>query len=149
MRIIGTAIIFALITSTAACTAPTSDDDETNSATRSDGTCAAPEGSYLIQMSERANGTCGDLPEVIVTVGGEASGGSGGASDCEYHSTWSENGCRLMLDYTCETSPGVLYTQKGTLTWNASGSRATGIVNVSLRGDLSCFSAYNATWIRQ
>ena len=144
-------VVAALSLSTVACTAPTSEDDDASaSATRSDGTCAAPEGSYLIQMTERAGGTCGDIGEVITVVGADANAGTIDIDECENHTTWSENGCRLTLDYACPTSPGVVTSQRGTLTWNASATRASGVVAFTVSGrGIYCSSTYNATWSRQ
>lgn len=114
--------------------------------------CAAPTGSYLVTMHERAGGTCGRMPEQVVIMGGEVDGdGDGDTSGCVNKSTYSETGCRLQVDTSCpDPTTGALVSLRGSLSWDASGGYATGVLGMRIQDyGGTCLSTYDATWERQ
>lgn len=111
--------------------------------------CAARSGAYVLQLKQRT-GNCGAVSDQVVIVSGSAQ--SEPPDGCTGGSQYTANNCDGDLDVTCPVKPSGTTRTKGHVEWNADGSRATGIVQLTVfspNGSVACDSTYDATYQRQ
>lgn len=117
-------------------------------------TCSAQDrtGTYLMHFVERANGTCGAVPDAL----GVLDASDAPASGCTItEEVWSADKCDLTRTIVCDdvgnqtTSYGTGFTTQTT----DDGSRLSGTLTMDVRdlytGETICVSAYDVTAVRQ
>lgn len=109
-------------------------------------------GTYLVQYRERPNGTCGPIPDTVVS---EASATLMGITCTVVSEDISSDQCDIDRTLTCNDSAnGVSFTMVGSSTQvNDDASRLEGIVTITLRdnssGQTVCTGTYDVTWTRE
>ena len=104
--------------------------------------CAKRSGTFVSSFTEKV-GTCG----AYRTIAGSddqtetyAYQPSAPSAPCAGAFTYSANNCAQTIETSCpSTDPGTTLTTRGTLTWNESGTKATGDLEVSTS---KCKSTY-------
>lgn len=97
--------------------------------------------------SRERSGTCGPVPETIVSFDDE-----GGRSECTYRRQGDVTSCRVEQDFTCPIVgfPGQTVTSRGVITWAAGGRSASGTMSMEIRDGvtLQCLSTYDVTYMK-
>lgn len=100
--------------------------------------CKERAGTYDVKYTVRG-GNCGSIPQQTVTIGGDAGAGS---SACAAKPTVSADNCSVTVDTSCPDGT----TSHGTITWDASGSSATGALQLT---SPICTGTYDVTYTRR
>jgi hypothetical protein len=105
--------------------------------------CAARSGTIVAKYTERV-GTCGPLKNVAgsdQTTSTYASLPMAPAAPCAGTIRYSTDNCEDTYDTSCPSvDPKATYTTRGTITWNAEGTVATGDLEVATP---TCKSTYS------
>lgn len=110
-----------------------------------DGTCDQRSGTYIARYTERS-GNCGPVPEQVDTITVQPVAPE---PPCSGTISYSADNCQVTFEATCpETGLGLDWssTTDGKVTWNASASKGSGIVQIVLtnaNGGIECQSTYN------
>jgi hypothetical protein len=124
---------------------PSADSD--GGATR----CADRTGSYVARFVEQS-GTCGPLPDQVLTIQSTQSGQAVPAG-CTGTVTPSSDNCTVQVDMTCPGEPGTHVTQQGQATWSTDASSGSATLQVSTSvdadGSVTCSSSYAVSYTRQ
>jgi hypothetical protein len=111
------------------------------------GICAQRSGTYRSKDTERS-GTCGDIPEQIVTIDSEPLVPPAPCTGGEIR--YSDDNCDVTLvNVVCPEpgiGPGVTSTTNGKVTWSSDGSSGSGVLTIVVRdgtGGILCQSSYN------
>lgn len=109
--------------------------------------CAERSGLYSLKFSERS-GTCGAMPEQVVSQGAAA---DGGMSACTGGTTFPDT-CTAEVDSTCPGATGYSVTMRGRVEWSADGRSGTGVFQLLIArtadGWTECSSTYDAVYSR-
>jgi hypothetical protein len=117
-----------------------------------DGLCAQRSGTYKAQLTERS-GTCGAIPEQIVTIDAQPVAPDPPCTGGEIR--YSPNNCEVTnVNITCPengVAPGASSILNGKFTWSHDGSSGSGILTLVVKdstGAVLCQSSYNAVDVR-
>jgi hypothetical protein len=108
--------------------------------------CATKGATYVQRFVERANGTCGPIPDTIVniTADGEV---AGARLDCE---SMTQDGCTARNAGCKTTTDGITCTGTSSVTFAADGSTSSGLITTNCSGNgLACVSTYDVSAVRQ
>jgi hypothetical protein len=113
----------------------------------SGGPCAQRSGTYRANYSERS-GTCGGIPEQIVTIDTQPTVPPAPCTGGEIR--YSADNCEVTLvNVTCPedgVAPGATSTVNGKVTWSADASSGSGQLTYVFKastGGVLCQSSYN------
>lgn len=141
------ALALVVLSLVAACSSSSSG----SSSSASQGPCAQRSGTYLAHYVERSGGTCGALPDSLVTINSQP---TAPAAPCTGSISYSKDNCDVTIAQTCPVSSDAgVYTlrQTGTATWNADGSSGSAAIEMILadsNGVVQCQSTYDLTETR-
>lgn len=106
-------------------------------------------GTYLQVATERANGSCGPLPDQVLRTDDATSL----APNCRVDAPdeVSANKCKISRSFSCTVDTG-----NSTTTWTTTeedgGAKLVGVTSITLydaTGEFLCASAYDVTYTRQ
>lgn len=104
--------------------------------------CKDRSGTYMVTFVERS-GTCGYMPDLIVTVPAVMD------SACVGYSVSENNNCRVTINMTCPGADGYRVKQSGVADWRADGLVGNAVFNIMLIDDYNyavCSSIYDAVY---
>lgn len=109
-------------------------------------------GAYLAHYSERANGTCGAIPDTVLRFSGSTAASPGCAFDAP--DSWSTDQCTLERSISCAI-PGTNQTLTGVASTHeteSGGAKISGVETITIydvNGAFLCTSTYDLTATRQ
>jgi hypothetical protein len=96
--------------------------------------CKDRSGSYTLTHSRRS-GDCGEIPELVIAPGGEA-------SDCTGEPVFSEDNCEVTMNTICGPTKAT-----GKVTWNADGTEGSGVMQYTYKeGADYCIGTYDVRY---
>jgi hypothetical protein len=111
----------------------------TESSPQQTAACIKPDTFYLGVWTEQSGGSCGKHYDTAFSTLADGTR-KPMATPCS--GTIAENGCtEVITSYACSEGD-YTETQSGQMTWAADGLSATGVVEVSRSGRLTCKSSY-------
>ena len=120
----------------AACSGSTT---STGSSPQQGAACIKPDTVYRAIWTEQSGGTCGKIDNTTFST---LADGTRKPQALGCSGTIAENGCtETLTSYACNDGD-YTETQSGQMTWAADGLTATGSLDVSRSGRLTCKSSY-------
>ena len=108
--------------------------------------CIKPGTFYRALWTEQSGGSCGKIDNTAFSTLADGTR-KPGASACS--GTIVENGCtEVITSYACDQG-GYTETQSGQMTWTPDGLTASGVLDVSRSGRLTCKSSYAVKYERE
>lgn len=108
------------------------------------GPCSRPDGLWLIQLTERAGGSCGALPDQLVQLGQDVEQTACGDSQ----RTWADDSCSFQsTQRECSTDQGTAVSNQLMTMHQTDANTWAGIVDIDARhvpDGRTCRSAYDA-----
>lgn len=109
--------------------------------------CAQRHGTYSVTWAER-DGTCGHIPEQIVSIQSQPKDPSDVDPECTGWIDYTADNCQVLPNVTCPSSNGSI-KETGAVDWSLDGSTASGVIQLverDLSGTFVCLSTYDIVY---